>query len=146
MIKIYLSRSCDAVKNITYCEALSLTYVVVCQQPTHPIPLDLAKISPHILIPERFALHLGVYFVSKYAHINKAFITIEKVCMYICYLLIYSTCQTRFYDLSSSIPSCHVLTPPPILTAAVATYSRCSRFPRGREDSRPSTLLLPRWK
>jgi urate oxidase len=29
--------------------------------------------------PERFALHLGTYFVSKYAHIHKAFITIEQL-------------------------------------------------------------------
>ena len=41
--------------------------------------IDLAKISPHILDPELFALHLGTHFVSKYAHIHKAFITIEKL-------------------------------------------------------------------
>ncbi|KIK32947.1 hypothetical protein CY34DRAFT_813965, partial [Suillus luteus UH-Slu-Lm8-n1] len=40
---------------------------------------DLAKISPHILSPERFALHLGTYLVSKYAHIHRAFITLEKL-------------------------------------------------------------------
>jgi urate oxidase len=27
--------------------------------------------------PERFALHLGTHLVSRYAHIHKAFITIE---------------------------------------------------------------------
>lgn len=41
--------------------------------------LDLAKTSPHVLYPERFALHLGTYLVSKYAHIHKAFITIEQL-------------------------------------------------------------------
>ena len=32
-----------------------------------------------MLHPERFALHLGTYFVSKYAHIDKAFVTIEQL-------------------------------------------------------------------
>ena len=40
---------------------------------------DLAKISPHILNPERFALHLATFLVSKYAHISKAFVTIEQL-------------------------------------------------------------------
>ncbi|EEB91136.1 hypothetical protein MPER_10554, partial [Moniliophthora perniciosa FA553] len=39
----------------------------------------LAKISPHILIPERFALHLGTHLVSKYGHLHKAFVTIEQL-------------------------------------------------------------------
>jgi urate oxidase len=41
--------------------------------------IDLAKTSPHILCPERFALHLGTHLVSKYAHIHKAIVTIEKL-------------------------------------------------------------------
>lgn len=41
--------------------------------------LDLAKTSPHILCPERFALHIGTHIVSKYTHINRAFVTIEKL-------------------------------------------------------------------
>ncbi|PPQ72095.1 hypothetical protein CVT26_006873 [Gymnopilus dilepis] len=40
---------------------------------------DLAKISPHILNPEKFALHLGTFLVSKYAHLSKAFITVEQL-------------------------------------------------------------------
>ncbi|EGN99430.1 hypothetical protein SERLA73DRAFT_182403, partial [Serpula lacrymans var. lacrymans S7.3] len=48
----------DAIKNITY---------------------YLAKVSPHILSPERFALHLGTHLVSKYAHIDRAYITVEKL-------------------------------------------------------------------
>ena len=40
---------------------------------------DIAKTSPHVLIPERFALHLGTHIVSKYAHLHKAFITVEQL-------------------------------------------------------------------
>ena len=40
---------------------------------------DLAKISPHILSAERFGLHLATHLVSKYAHIHKAFVTIEQI-------------------------------------------------------------------
>ncbi|ORY33400.1 uricase [Naematelia encephala] len=36
----------------------------------------LAKTSPHVLNPPLFALHLGLHFVNKYAHIHKAFIDI----------------------------------------------------------------------
>ena len=40
---------------------------------------DLAKISPHILSAERFGLHLATHLVSKYAHIDKALVTIEQL-------------------------------------------------------------------
>ena len=40
---------------------------------------DLAKVSPHILHPTRFALHLGTHLVSKYAHTHKAFVTVEQL-------------------------------------------------------------------
>ena len=40
---------------------------------------DLAKVSPHILSAERFGLHLASHLVSKYAHIHKAFVTIEQL-------------------------------------------------------------------
>ena len=40
---------------------------------------DLAKISPHVLSAERFGLHLATHLVSKYAHIHKAFVTIEQL-------------------------------------------------------------------
>lgn len=40
---------------------------------------DLAKISPHIRSAERFGLHLATHLVSKYAHIRKAFITVEQL-------------------------------------------------------------------
>uniref|UniRef100_A0A5K1K4U8 Uricase n=1 Tax=Ganoderma boninense TaxID=34458 RepID=A0A5K1K4U8_9APHY len=40
---------------------------------------NIAKTSPHVLVPERFALHLGTHLVSKYAHLKKAFITVEQL-------------------------------------------------------------------
>ncbi|WWC94923.1 urate oxidase [Kwoniella sp. B9012] len=38
-----------------------------------------AKTSPHVLNAPVFALHLGIHFVTKYAHITKAFIDIEQL-------------------------------------------------------------------
>jgi len=53
--------------------------VVVATDSIKNITYYFAKTSPHILNPEKFALHLGTFFVSKYAHIHKAFITVEKL-------------------------------------------------------------------
>jgi urate oxidase len=53
--------------------------VVVATDSIKNITYYLAKISPHILSPERFALHLGAYIVSRYAHIDRAFVTLEKL-------------------------------------------------------------------
>ncbi|KAH7884873.1 hypothetical protein F5I97DRAFT_1812868 [Phlebopus sp. FC_14] len=53
--------------------------VVVATDSMKNITYYLAKVSSHILIPERFALHLGTHIVSKYSHITRAFITIEKL-------------------------------------------------------------------
>ncbi|KDR72246.1 hypothetical protein GALMADRAFT_229070 [Galerina marginata CBS 339.88] len=53
--------------------------VVVATDSIKNITYYLAKISPHILNAEKFALHLGTFFVSKYAHISKAFITVEQL-------------------------------------------------------------------
>ncbi|RDX44681.1 uricase [Lentinus brumalis] len=53
--------------------------VVVATDSIKNITYYLAKTSPHVLVPERFALHLGTHLVSKYAHLNKAFITIEQL-------------------------------------------------------------------
>lgn len=39
----------------------------------------LAKTSPHILSPERFALHIGTFFVSNYAHIHKVHVTVTQL-------------------------------------------------------------------
>ncbi|KAI0773327.1 uricase [Trametes elegans] len=52
--------------------------VVVATDSIKNIVNYLAKTSPHVLHPERFALHIGTLLVSKYAHLKKAFITIEK--------------------------------------------------------------------
>ncbi|KAF8211858.1 hypothetical protein K438DRAFT_1662457 [Mycena galopus ATCC 62051] len=53
--------------------------VVVATDSIKNITYYIAKISPHVLIPERFALHLGTHFVSKYAHIHKAVVTVEQL-------------------------------------------------------------------
>ncbi|KAJ3807628.1 uricase [Lentinula lateritia] len=39
---------------------------------------NLAKVSPNILVPEWFAVHLGTHIVSGYAHIHKAFVDIAQ--------------------------------------------------------------------
>ncbi|RDB16404.1 Uricase [Hypsizygus marmoreus] len=53
--------------------------VVVATDSVKNITYYLAKVSPHILNPERFALHLGTHLVSRYAHIHKAFVTVEQL-------------------------------------------------------------------
>ncbi|KAH9850860.1 uricase [Lenzites betulinus] len=53
--------------------------VVVATDSIKNITYFLAKTSPHVLHPERFALHLGTHLVTKYAHLKKAFITIEQL-------------------------------------------------------------------
>ncbi|KAJ7171070.1 hypothetical protein C8R46DRAFT_1349178 [Mycena filopes] len=53
--------------------------VVVATDSIKNITYYIAKISPHVLIPERFALHLGMHLVSKYPHIHKAFVTVEQL-------------------------------------------------------------------
>ncbi|KAG9308573.1 hypothetical protein JVU11DRAFT_11677 [Chiua virens] len=39
----------------------------------------LAKVSDDILVPEHFAFHLGTHVLSKYAHLQNAFVTIEQL-------------------------------------------------------------------
>ncbi|KAI0808062.1 uricase [Fomes fomentarius] len=53
--------------------------VIVATDSIKNITYYLAKTSPHVLVPERFALHLGTHLVSKYAHLSKAFITVEQL-------------------------------------------------------------------
>ncbi|KZP03827.1 uricase [Athelia psychrophila] len=53
--------------------------VIVATDSIKNITYFFAKTSPHILDPEKFALHLGTFFVSKYAHVHKAFITVEQL-------------------------------------------------------------------
>ncbi|KAG8978822.1 hypothetical protein FRB94_012892 [Tulasnella sp. JGI-2019a] len=38
----------------------------------------LAKTSPHVLDPALFALHIGLHFVTKYQHISKSVVSIDK--------------------------------------------------------------------
>ncbi|KAJ7084498.1 uricase [Mycena crocata] len=53
--------------------------VVVATDSIKNITYYIAKISPHVLVPERFALHLATHLVSKYPHIHKAFVTVEQL-------------------------------------------------------------------
>ncbi|TBU54785.1 uricase [Dichomitus squalens] len=53
--------------------------VVVATDSLKNITYYIAKTSPYVLVPERFALHLGTHIVSKYAHLHKAFITVEQL-------------------------------------------------------------------
>ncbi|TFK34274.1 hypothetical protein BDQ12DRAFT_763714 [Crucibulum laeve] len=53
--------------------------VVVATDSIKNITYYIAKISPYILNAEKFAIHLGTFFVSKYTHIHKAFITVEQL-------------------------------------------------------------------
>jgi len=53
--------------------------VVVATDSIKNITYYLAKVSPHVLIPERFAVHLGTHLLSRYAHMKKAFITVEQL-------------------------------------------------------------------
>ncbi|CAK5269050.1 unnamed protein product [Mycena citricolor] len=53
--------------------------VIVATDSIKNITYYLAKVSPHVLNPERFALHLGTHLVSKYAHIHKAFVSVEQL-------------------------------------------------------------------
>lgn len=50
---------------------------------THsPAPISaevIAKLSPHVLDPVLFALHLGIHFVTTYPHIHKSNVTVEKL-------------------------------------------------------------------
>ncbi|KAF9483251.1 uricase [Pholiota conissans] len=53
--------------------------VVVATDSVKNITYYLAKFSPHILSPEKFALHLATFLVSKYAHIHKSFVKVEQL-------------------------------------------------------------------
>ncbi|GAA6055839.1 hypothetical protein JCM3770_004785 [Rhodotorula araucariae] len=39
----------------------------------------LAKTSPHVLVPELFALDLGVHFVTKYAHLHRCSVDVVQL-------------------------------------------------------------------
>ncbi|KAH9050357.1 uricase [Lactarius deliciosus] len=40
---------------------------------------DLAKVSPYVLDPARFALHLGSHLLARYAHVSATFVTVEQL-------------------------------------------------------------------
>ena len=39
----------------------------------------LAKTSPFVLIPELFGLHLGAFLLGKYAHLQRAYVTVQQL-------------------------------------------------------------------
>jgi urate oxidase len=39
----------------------------------------LAKVSPHVLDPVRFALHLAVHLLAQYGHLTGVFVTVEQL-------------------------------------------------------------------
>ncbi|KAF5342329.1 hypothetical protein D9611_001162 [Ephemerocybe angulata] len=53
--------------------------VVVATDSIKNITYFLAKTSPYILSPEKFALHIGTFFSSKYAHIHKVHVTVTQL-------------------------------------------------------------------
>lgn len=53
--------------------------VIVATDSMKNITYYLAKISPHILSPERFALHLAAHILAKYNHLTKISVAIEQL-------------------------------------------------------------------
>jgi len=39
----------------------------------------LAKVSPHVLDPARFALHLAAHLLARYTHVSATFVTVEQL-------------------------------------------------------------------
>jgi urate oxidase len=39
----------------------------------------LAKVSPYVLDPARFALHLAVHLLARYVHLTTTFVTVEQL-------------------------------------------------------------------
>jgi len=66
------------VKNIIYGTSTTLTGLTLKLMNT-PARSVLAKSSPHVASPERFALHIASHVVQKYPHIHKAFVDIESL-------------------------------------------------------------------
>lgn len=42
------------------------------------ITYAIAKTSPHVLVPERFALHLASHVLAKYDHLSSAHVDIQQ--------------------------------------------------------------------
>jgi len=77
VVEYYVLALLEGDIDVSYTEADNR--VVVATDSIKNITNYLAKTSPHVLHPERFAIHLGAHLVAKYAHIHKAFITVEKL-------------------------------------------------------------------
>ncbi|KAH9962542.1 uricase [Lactifluus volemus] len=53
--------------------------VIVATDSMKNITNYLAKVSPHVLDPARFALHLAAHLLARYAHLDKAWVTVEQL-------------------------------------------------------------------
>ncbi|KAI0247681.1 uricase [Lactifluus subvellereus] len=53
--------------------------VVVATDSMKNITNYLAKVSPHVLDPARFSLHLAAHLLARYAHVSTAFVTVEQL-------------------------------------------------------------------
>lgn len=53
--------------------------VVVATDSMKNIVNYLAKVSPHVLYPARFALHIAVHLLSRYAHLTTTSVTVEQL-------------------------------------------------------------------
>ncbi|KAI0293004.1 uricase [Multifurca ochricompacta] len=53
--------------------------VVVATDSMKNITNYLAKVSPHVLDPARFALHLGAHLLARYTHIQTALVTVDQL-------------------------------------------------------------------
>jgi len=64
---------CGSQEHDILCVALSQKYTVN----TDGTRADLAKMSPFVLQPETFALHVGGFLLARYAHLSRAFVDVE---------------------------------------------------------------------
>lgn len=74
---VLLIALCGAVKNIICC-AFPVRTLVGMMMPD-PACSDLAKVSPHVLTPELFAVHIGVFLLNKYGHLKRAYVDVERL-------------------------------------------------------------------
>lgn len=62
---------------VSYTEANN--QVVVATDSIKNITYYISKISPHVLNPEKFALHLATHIVSKYTHLRTCHVDVESL-------------------------------------------------------------------
>jgi hypothetical protein len=46
----------------------------------YPTDVQIWPVSPHVLDPVRFALHLAVHLLAQYGHLTGVFVTVEQLC------------------------------------------------------------------